>query len=123
MALLATMPGTCVQLGVVAKVPSSTVRRLMPKMHKAGEIHIIDFENASHTNQPVPIWQAGPGVDVKSKFKPKTPRQYYRKYFKKLKESGEIEHRRAAARARRNAKAILKRPAATWFSSLPGAAA
>ena len=108
-------------LCAIAQVPRPSGRRIIPRLHKAGVIRIVGWAKLAHNNYPLPIFDLGPGPDVKCPFKPQKPKQYYRRYINRLRQSGELEHRRAAERARKRVKAILKRPPATWFSALPGA--
>jgi hypothetical protein len=113
-AILAALPGTCVQLGQRAGVNRGTPLRWMNKLRGKG----VYISGWTTDRNPRAIWAKGNLPDAE--FKGMTGAQMNKRYRDKLRKSGEYDFMRAKRRAHYHADKYSKQPPQGIFAALFG---
>lgn len=102
-AVLAAMPATRAQIEATTGLSHGAVQKRVRLLREANLAHIGGWERAPegvHGAHWIAVYHAGPGPDVPCKFKRKTREQIMEAFYRRARESGQIDTILARKRAR-----------------------
>lgn len=106
-AILDAMPAATPEIAHVIGAHRNVVNRWTARLHAAGEIHITGW--VRWQGGPLPIYTAGPGVDVVCLLRPYTAQQNYNRFKRKARANGYWEEVKAKLRGRAAARRAEQR--------------
>jgi hypothetical protein len=99
-AILAALPATKVEIGPRAGLNKTTVLKVMPELHKAGQVHIGAWRPHPIHGPPMAVYHPGPGKDAPDVLPRLTKKQRSERYEKRIKGTERHDQRKARHRSR-----------------------
>lgn len=110
------LPGTFRQVAASTGISDKAVRRRLRMLHATHQIHIGAWYRPAK-GAICEVYHFGQGEDAKCHIKPLTDRQRSQRYYRKLRNTGEMEFFNARRSARDRANRATKKPQ-SWLSAL-----
>jgi len=96
---LRAMPGTLNEMAASIGVPKTTVSHWVQKLRRHGWAHVGKWQRSDGPGSIQPVYYPGRGKDA-PKPDPYTGTEIARRYFKKMRQTGEYQHWRAGVSAK-----------------------